>query len=227
MDDRSDTNAATILVAEDDSAARTIVCRRLERAGYEVDAVADGVEALHRVHACVPDILVTDWMMPLLDGVELCRRLKKHTVYRRVYTILVTARDNREDRILGLDGGADDYITKPFDPDELLARVRVGVRLGRLQQELADQQHDRALVEMALALGHEINNPLTSLVGYLDMLLETDGDFSTERVRGWLEQCRDDAMRVAGIVSKLRQMKRPRLTQCVPGVQMVDIASST
>lgn len=217
---------ARILIAEDNDAARAIVARRLSHTGYEVMEAKDGVEAFHLAEQALPDVLITDWMMPQLDGVELCRRLKRDKQLRRIYILMLTAKDSSEDKVLGLDEGADDFLVKPCNPDELMARVRVGVRIGRLQRELEARQHERALVEMALALGNDINNPLTTLVGYLDMLLEGGAAVDSVQTREWLAQCRHDAMRIADIVAKLHKMRHPKLTACVGNLQMLDLAAS-
>jgi DNA-binding response OmpR family regulator len=115
-----------ILLAEDDRDLNTALKTLLARSGYEVDAVFDGEEALDYARAEAYDGIVLDWMMPRLDGVETLRTLRSEGI--RVPCLLLTARDAVEDRITGLDAGADDYLPKPFDAGELLARVRAMLR---------------------------------------------------------------------------------------------------
>lgn len=225
--DLFDTAGASVVVAEDDEVTRQVLTRRLEHAGYDVLDVRDGLSALSLVRAQPPEVLITDWLIPGLDGIELCRRLKHDRNLCRVYTIMVTVRDRMEDQVLVLDAGADDFLPKPVHIDELLARVRVGVRTCRIQRELELAQHDRALAEMALALGHEINNPLTSLVGYLDMLLESGSSFADAQRAEILGICREDALRIAETVARLHKFRKPRLTECIAGVQMVDLEASS
>ena len=115
-----------ILFAEDDRDLNRAVCALLTRSGYQVDPVFDGEEALDYARAEAYDGIVLDWMMPRLDGVETLRTLRSEGI--RVPCLLLTARDAIEDRITGLDAGADDYLPKPFDAQELLARIRAMLR---------------------------------------------------------------------------------------------------
>lgn len=115
-----------ILFAEDDRDLNRAVSALLTRSGYQVDAVFDGEEALDYARAEAYDGIVLDWMMPRLDGVETLRTLRSEGI--RVPCLLLTARDAIEDRITGLDAGADDYLPKPFDAQELLARIRAMLR---------------------------------------------------------------------------------------------------
>jgi DNA-binding response OmpR family regulator len=136
-----------ILVAEDDRVSRLLLETHLKKWGHEPVTTPDGAaawDALQREDA--PTLAILDWMMPGLDGVEVCRRARARTELRPLYMILLTARAEREDAIDGL--GADDYVAKPFDAAELRARVSVGVRVVELQAELAARIVD---LEEALA----------------------------------------------------------------------------
>jgi len=115
-----------ILVVDDERAVRESLRRALELEGYEIDLAEDGEQALERIEAAEPDALVLDVLMPRLDGLELCRRLRADG--SRVPILMLTARDAVEDRVEGLDAGADDYVTKPFALEELLARIRALLR---------------------------------------------------------------------------------------------------
>jgi DNA-binding response OmpR family regulator len=116
--------SATILVADDDDDIRSLVAFRLERAGYSVLAARDGEEALSLALEHTPDLAVLDVMMPKLDGYELTRRLRAEESTKRMPVILLTARAQEADVQRGFDAGADDYIRKPFSPQELRARVQ-------------------------------------------------------------------------------------------------------
>jgi sigma-B regulation protein RsbU (phosphoserine phosphatase) len=125
-----------IVIAEDEKISRKILEMALIKAGHEVVAVENGIEALESIQKEVPDMLITDWMMPDLDGVELCHRVRALNLSRYVYTIFFTALTQKENIIRGLDAGADDYISKPFERAELLARVRAGERVIQLEKTL-------------------------------------------------------------------------------------------
>ena len=117
--------AARVLVVEDDATVREVVERYLEREGLVVDAVADGLIALEHAETCWPDLVVLDLMLPGLDGLEVCRRLRARAP---VPVIMLTARGDEDDRVMGLELGADDYIAKPFSPRELTLRVKAVLR---------------------------------------------------------------------------------------------------
>ncbi|MGW2746878.1 response regulator transcription factor [Streptomyces sp. NPDC001450] len=117
-----------ILVVDDDPTVAEVVAGYLDRAGYAVDRAADGPDALARAAAHRPDLVVLDLMLPGMDGLEVCRRLREHGP---VPVVMLTARGDEEDRILGLEVGADDYVTKPFSPRELVLRVESVLRRAR------------------------------------------------------------------------------------------------
>ncbi|MER7228083.1 response regulator, partial [Streptomyces rubradiris] len=116
----------TVLLAEDDRAIRHALERALRLEGYEVTAVADGVEALAQAHTDPPDVLVLDVMMPGIDGLQVCRVLRAEG--DRTPILMLTALVETADRIAGLDAGADDYVVKPFDVEEVFARLRALLR---------------------------------------------------------------------------------------------------
>ncbi len=129
--------ALRILIADDDPISRRVLEATLHRWGYDVDVAADGEEAWAILsHPSAPDLAIIDWMMPKLDGPDLCRRLRESDFDRYVYVLLLTSKQLAEDVIEGLDSGADDYITKPFKPGELRVRLRAGTRILDLQREL-------------------------------------------------------------------------------------------
>lgn len=125
-----------ILVVEDEVSLTTLLRYNLESDGYRVIEASDGEEAMMMVDEQSPDLIVLDWMLPQVSGIELCRRLRGKPETRNVPVIMLTARGEEADRIRGLDMGADDYITKPFSMSELLARIRAVLR--RIRPALAD-----------------------------------------------------------------------------------------
>ena len=117
-----------IIVAEDEDALSTLLTYNLEKEGYEVGMAIDGDEALVMISERMPDLLVCDWMMPKVSGIEVCRRLRSQGTTRNLPIVMLTARSEESDRIRGLDTGADDYIVKPFSMIELVARIRAVLR---------------------------------------------------------------------------------------------------
>lgn len=137
-----------ILLAEDDPISTRLVTTRLQQWGHEVVAVSDGVHAYELLIASDgPRLALLDWMMPQMDGVEVCRRIRSLPRTSARYIILVTARSTQEDVVEGIEAGADDYVVKPFDATELKARINAGIRIIELQQAL----HER-VVELEAAI---------------------------------------------------------------------------
>jgi sigma-B regulation protein RsbU (phosphoserine phosphatase) len=129
-----------ILIAEDDVVSRRMLEATLQKWGYEVVAVADGLAASQALEGeDPPHLAILDWMMPDMDGIEVCRKVRELSRAPQTYLILLTARGSSEDVVRGLEAGANDYVTKPFDREELRARVQVGMRVVELQANLAER----------------------------------------------------------------------------------------
>lgn len=138
-----------ILVAEDDPVSRRVIDAALATTGYQVTCADDGAQAWSLLQEDREiRMAVLDWMMPGCDGIELCRRLRQSS-RDYVYVVLLTAKDRKEDVVLGLEAGADDYVVKPFDPQELQSRVRAGERIVRLKSGL-----EQKVKELEDALAH-------------------------------------------------------------------------
>jgi two-component system, OmpR family, phosphate regulon response regulator PhoB len=120
--------AATILVVEDEPAIQTLIAINLKRAGHDVVGALDAESAQRHINEALPDLILLDWMLPGMSGLELARRLRGDARTRGVPIIMLTARGDERDKVQGLETGADDYITKPFSPRELLARIQAVLR---------------------------------------------------------------------------------------------------
>ncbi len=140
---------ASILLVEDDAALAELVSWHLEREGHDVVRTPDGEEALLLAAETTPDLVLLDWMIDGISGIEVCRRLRRSDETAKVPVIMLTARGEEEDRIRGLTTGADDYITKPFSPRELVARVAAVLR--RTRPGLSGERLEYGGLEMDLA----------------------------------------------------------------------------
>lgn len=139
-----------VLVADDDVTLRGLLSTVLKNHGYEPVVVADGEHAWRTLQEPdAPRLVILDWNMPKMDGLAVCRRLRQVATSDPFYVILVTARDEKEDIVLGLTSGANDFVTKPFDPNELTARIAVGRKVVELQQSLNERVR-----ELSAALEH-------------------------------------------------------------------------
>jgi len=136
----------TLLLVEDDRALADLLMWHFDREGYDIVRTADGDEALILAEERTPDLVILDWMIEGVSGIEVCRRLRRRASTAHVPIIMLTARGEESDRIRGLETGADDYVTKPFSPRELIARV--GAVLRRMRPALAGEQLSYADIEM-------------------------------------------------------------------------------
>ena len=127
-----------VLVMEDEDALATLLSYNLEKEGYKVVVAADGEEGMLQIDERLPDLVLLDWMLPKLSGIEVCRRIRGRPETRNLPIIMLTARGEETDRVRGLDTGADDYMTKPFSMTELIARIRAVLR--RIRPGLADDR---------------------------------------------------------------------------------------
>lgn len=145
-----------ILVIEDEAALVELIRYNLEKEGFRVSAANDGEEGLALLHENKPDLLVLDWMLPHVSGIEICRQIRRKTELRDLPVIMLTARGEEADRIRGLEVGADDYVIKPFSPSELVARIRAVLR--RARPSGADEMLTYSGIAMDLAAHRVIRN---------------------------------------------------------------------
>jgi len=166
-----------VLIADDNADMRQFLLGLLSPR-YDVEVVADGVAALASIRERVPDLVLSDVMMPKLNGFELLRELRADPNTRAVSIVLVSARIEEESRAEGLDVGADDYLEKPFTARELVARVNSNLRLARMRREMIEHEHRALAAEAANAtktqfltmMSHELRTPLNAIAGYVDLL---------------------------------------------------------
>ena len=145
---------ATVLIVDDEAPILALLHYNLEKAGYRVLQAADGEEAMLIAREELPDIVILDWMLPSLSGIEVCRQMRRDTELANIPIIMLTARGEEQDRVRGLEGGADDYMPKPFSPAELLARMRAVLR--RIRPALAEEALSYGELHMDLA-AHKVS----------------------------------------------------------------------
>nr|NIW24789.1 response regulator [Gammaproteobacteria bacterium] len=172
-----------VLIAEDERASRVMLEATLRQLDYDVVATEDGAEALARLqNDRGPRLAVLDWMMPRMDGLEVCRQVRAQELSSYVYIILLTAKSQQDDLVTGLTAGADDYLTKPFDRNELRSRLAVGERILQLESRLATK-----VAELEHALGH-----VKQLQGLLPICMYCksirDDKDSWHRIESYIEQ---------------------------------------
>jgi DNA-binding response OmpR family regulator len=151
----SESTAIRIVVVEDDIVFARVLEKRLTNEGYQVTCAPDGREGMKAIVAADPDLVISDWMMPHVDGLELCQSVKTGLGESAPYFILLTAKGEISDRLLGLETGADDYLVKPCEPGELRARVRAGLRNVTASRELRRARAELNAVRAELAAAQE------------------------------------------------------------------------
>jgi two-component system sensor histidine kinase/response regulator len=200
-----------ILVVDDQPINVQLLKRKLEREGMQVAAAYSGPEALDLVQQEKPDLILLDVMMPEMDGIQVCQRLQANEDTRSIPIIFVTARTSKEGKLEGLGVGAVDYITKPIDLDETLARVQTQLRFAAINREIVDLQHRLAEARRAATIGavtqgiaHNLNNLLGVVIGYLD-LIKTYHD-KPDLVKKNVKSVEDAVNRIVSIVRQLSSL---------------------
>jgi CheY-like chemotaxis protein len=218
-----------VLVADDDDAMRLLVETVLVEAGHEVLSASDGLEAWTQFETAQPPLVLLDWQMPQLSGIELCERIRQSPAARNTFIIMVTARGATDDLLRLLDAGADDYLSKPFSPEALQARVVIAER--RLQADQARREAEEALAraqwlagigQTALALQHEINNPLAALLGNIALL--TGGLAAPGEEATLINVVAEQATRIGAVVKRLGSLRDPRSVRYVGSAKMLDLS---
>jgi signal transduction histidine kinase len=198
-----------ILLADDNADMRDYV-RRLLAGRYEVQAVADGATALAAALDAPPDLVLSDVMMPGIDGFGLLRALRDHEATSRVPIILLSARAGEEAAVEGLDAGADDYIAKPFSARELLARVRTHLELARARRAWSEElaRVNTELEAFSYSVSHDLRAPLRHVNGFADLLAESAAAVLDPASRRYLDKIRDSARHMGVLIDELLTFSR-------------------
>lgn len=210
-----------VLIAEDERMTRTKLRATLKRWGHDVVVCETGLGAWAVLQEKEPPKLaILDWMMPGMEGVELCQKVRTTPGIQSTYLILLTGRDSKEDIVQGLEAGADDYVVKPFDQEALRVRVHVGERIVALQEQALAAEQARVVMQTAGGVAHEINQPLTVILGMAEMwtnLLDENDPMWKDVI-----YVREAAQRISSIVKKMQEVKDYMTTDYVGGTQIVD-----
>ena len=216
---------ANILVIDDDPDVRRLIVKRLEAAGHEVAAASGGHEGIDMARRSPPDLILTDLMMPEGDGNAVVEMIRKDDALTRTPIIMLTARSDVADVVRGLDQGADDYVAKPFHLQELMARVSALLRMRDLQDRAMEAERLKALLELAGAAAHEINQPLTVIVGYADLMLRRSQE--QDPFRPFLRAILENATQIAGTLKKFQTIRRYESKTYLGEIKILDVERST
>ena len=169
---------ASILVADDDQTIRTMIRQILAIQGYDVTEAVDGEDAIRKIRLIKPDLILTDVQMPNANGYQVCQAIKSDPALKRIPILVLTVLDSNEERVKGLDAGADDFINKPFNPPELLARVRAFLRTKALHDELERSYAKLKVLETLRdaftgMIIHDLKSPLNAISGSIQVSVES------------------------------------------------------
>ncbi len=211
----------TILIIEDSK----VMQARLEESllgKYRVVIREDGPPGIAAALTEPPDLILLDVYLPEMDGYEVCRTLKQDPRTRAVPIIFLTSLESEQEKIRGFEAGADDYIVKPFYPGELLARIRLHLASRREKQMAVELEKLKLLQEMATAISHEFNNPLTTIFGHLHLADRALPEVNCTAA-GHLAEIRRELGRIRAIVDKLANASRVAKTGYLMGEEMIDL----
>jgi len=227
MEPALETAPPRVLVADDDPIVRLLVVAVLAELGLETEVASNGADAWRLFEEWQPELVVLDVDMPIVDGLEVCRRIRELDVDREVFVLFLAGRDRPEELEALLDAGADEFIAKPMSPEDLRARLMVARRRiaqdasqRRAEAELAKARWLSGIGEATLSLQHEINNPLSALLGNAELMimeLEEKGEKNE-----LLEVIHEQALRIAEVVRRLRRLKNPESVDYVGGSRMIN-----
>ncbi|MCP3898200.1 MAG: response regulator [Desulfobacteraceae bacterium] len=210
-----------ILIAEDELITRRILESTLIKWGYDVISVTNGNDAIEILLGNdAPKLTLLDWVMPDKNGIEVCQAIRQKSTGAPPYIILLTSKSDTEDITKGLDSGADDYMVKPYDNNELKARINVGQRMIELQSALTEKEKFQGVLEMAGAVCHEFNQPLMSISGYSELLL-MDVPEDDSQYKG-LKTINEQVHRLGEITKKLMKITEYKTKSYLDG-NIVDI----
>ncbi|MBX2975311.1 MAG: response regulator [Ignavibacteriaceae bacterium] len=198
-----------ILIVEDEKDTRFILEKLLTKNSYEVASVLNGEEAIEKLKTFKPKVIIADWTMPILDGLQLCKILKDDDATKMIYYIILTARTSLKDRVTGLDIGADDFLIKPIENQELLARIRSGIRIYNLQTEIRSIEHSKAILEMSCTIGHQINNPLSSLLMTISSIQDEIREKKIDHLEDDFKIVSQSIQRIKSLVDDLIHLQNP------------------
>ncbi len=213
-----------ILIVEDEPDTRFILGKLLAKDNYEVVSVSNGIEALEKLQEYSPKVIIADWTMPKMDGLELCDKIKQNEKYKSIYYIMLTARSAVKDRVKGLDVGADDFLLKPTENQELLARIRSGIRIYNLQAELKQSEREKALLHMAATIGHNLNNPLGSLKLFVSDLKSELSENNLNSYGEDFQLIEESIKRISDLAGDLSKLKDPTTENYTPETKMIKLS---
>lgn len=217
-----------ILVIEDDPVHRTVLESILTDEGYNVITTINGEDGINIAESEDVDLIITDIHMPVKDGFEVCREITSNPDKKYIPVVILTANQNQEDIVFGFEQGAFDYILKPFDNQELMARINAAIKFKELREELIAERQKTVLFELAGAAAHELNQPLTVLKTTAFLVKDkfskeqlTEGEFLK-----YMDKMEIAIDRMSVIIKKMNELKEYKTKDYAMGQKIINLTDS-
>jgi DNA-binding response OmpR family regulator len=210
-----------LLVIEDSAVARALIAE-IFTGTYELEFQDNGRSGLAMAESWAPDLILLDINLPEMDGYAVCRALKENVATRDIPVIFITSLDSEQSRVKGFEAGGDDYVVKPFYPQELRARVGAHLSQRRAQIQMLNLERLTVFREMAVAICHEINNPLTTILAFVHHL-QTELDGAPPHIQTALEGIHEETARITSITAKLATSTNTPTTRYNETFTMIDL----
>lgn len=207
----------TILIIDDNAEFVSLLQMQLESEGYKAVTALNPITGWKEMERCQPDIILVDWEMPEMNGLELVRLIKADAVHRSRYIIMITGHSGSKNVVQGLDAGADDYLIKLFEFDELSARIRSGLRIRSLEERISEETRRLTVLEMALAVADKIGNPIAAAKLYQQLLMgKTDATWHGDTLESLktIGTLLDEAL---DLIGKFQAIKKPQSVPAAGG----------
>jgi len=214
-----------ILLVDDEEPVVRALSYVLEREGFDVRAARDGSAALDAARGFPPDVILLEVEMSARGGLETLARIREQDALKGTPVLLMCSQTRPRDVVAGLEHGADDFITKPFDPREVLARIRAQLRIRSLQEQVLHAERWRVLVETAGGVAHEMSQPLTAVMGNLELLLMRLP--SGDPVRATIQRVFENGERAVALLRKLQRIESYELKEYPGTAGILDIERSS
>ena len=220
-----DRKSNIVLIAEDDDEIRDLLHFELEREGFTVLTVTNGAEAVSTASSLKPDVILMDVLMPVMNGIEATRAIKNAKDTRHIPVLMVTVVDKKEDMIEGLEAGAFDYIKKPFNRVELLARVQSALKLSEANSLLLEAEKKSTFVATVVTANHKIKQPLT-LLSLSSAAIKRElnkKEISKESILNRLKYVDTAVKEITDVLNQLNSIKEPVMAQYTKNIKMIKV----
>jgi len=211
----------TILIIDDNAEFVTLLQMQLKIEGYVVTSALDPIKGWKEMERCQPDIILVDWEMPEMSGIELIKLIKADDAHRSRYIIMITGHSGTKDIVQGLDAGADDYLRKPFETDELLARIRSGLRIRSLEERISEETRRLTVLKMALSVADKIGNPIAAAKIYQQLLMKKTSVTNLAEVLDSLKTIGNLLDEALDLINKYQSIKTPQSTPTPDGKTII------